>query len=414
MNLKEMLSDMVTRGATDILLSANHTPMCRFGDRLLPYGEEPFRAELIRKMVFEVMLDEEHRSEFEETGETDVTVNLQGVGRFRASVYRQRGEMSVAFRTIRARVPTLEELQLPPSVERLLDAVDGLVLVGGPSDSGKTTTVAAMLDHLNARREGHIVTVEDPIEFILPSKKCLVSQRELGRDTASYRTALKVILRQAPDIVFIDEMPDLETVAGVLKLAETGHLVISTLPARTAAQAVDRLIDIFPPYQQQQIRAQLALTLRGIVIQQLLPATNGSDRIAAREVLVATPSVTSLIQENKTHLLPNVIAQNGSDGMVSMDTELRRLAESGTISEPMALARASDPAALASAHPADTSLAGLEKALYDHAAEKRRAAEMELKRLAAGGNRSAADILEQFGRFYQTNFEERKIGLRRG
>ena len=413
MNLREMLDDMVKRGSTDIILSANHVPMCRIGGRLVPYGQEVFKPELIRKMVCDVMLDEAQRARFEQAGETDVTVNLAGVGRFRASVYRQRGEMAVAFRTIRSQPPGLAELGLPEIVSRLLEHEDGLILVAGPSDSGKTTTVASMLDHLNATRECHIVTVEDPIEFIHGTKKGLVSQRELGRDTASYKTALRGILKQAPDVVFVDELPDLETIAGALKLAETGHLVLSTLPARSAALAIDRLIDIFPPYQQQQIRTQLALTLRGIIVQQLLPAASGTDRVAAREVLVATPAVATLIRDGKTHLIPGVIAQGGDPGMLSMDAELLRLKSAGLIGEQVAIARANDPGAMTGARRAETDLAALEKQLYDQEPGKRQGAELALKKLAAAGNRGATEILEQFGRFYQTNFEERKIGLRR-
>ncbi|MBI3891038.1 MAG: Flp pilus assembly complex ATPase component TadA, partial [Candidatus Wallbacteria bacterium] len=317
------------------------------------------------------------------------------------------------FRTIMGRIPSLQELEFSDSVQRLLDFSDGLILVAGPSDSGKTTTVASMLDHVNNTRECHIVTVEDPVEFIHTTKKSLVSQRELGRDTASYSSAIKVILKQAPDVIFIDEMPDLETIVGVLKLAETGHLAISTVPARTTGAAIDRLINLFPPYQQQQIRTQLAMTLRGVVSQQLLPGVSGAQRVAAREVLIAAPPVVSLIQEGKTHLIPNVIAQGAALGMISMDAHLRQLAEAGRIAARVAMARATDTGKMIEAQRTDSDLANLEKALYDPSADRRKAAELELKKRAADGNKGASEILEQFSRFYQTNFDDKKIGLRR-
>ncbi|MBI4866678.1 MAG: PilT/PilU family type 4a pilus ATPase [Candidatus Wallbacteria bacterium] len=413
MSVKDMLQDMVSKGATDIIFSTGSAPAGRFGGRLLPYNQDKFPAELLNKMVFDVMMNEEQRTRFEMTGEMDLTVNLAGVGRFRANVYRQRGELAVAFRTIMSRIPSLTELELPESVRRLLDFPDGLILVAGPSDSGRTTTVASMLDHVNNTRECHIVTVEDPVEFIHTTRKSLISQRELGRDTASYASALKVILKQAPDVVFIDEMPDLETIVGVLKLAETGHLVITTVPARTSGQAVDRLINLFPPYQQQQIRTQLAMTLRGVIAQQLLPGVSDAQRVAAREVLIAAPPIVSLIQEGKTHLIPNVVAQGGALGMIAMDEHLRQLAEAGRIAPRVAMARATDSAKMVDAQRGQADLANLEKALYDPSADRRKAAELELQKLASTGNKGASEILEQFARFYQTNFDDKKIGVRR-
>ncbi len=413
MSIKDMLQNMVAKGASDIIFSAGSPPVGRFGGKLRPYNQEKFPAELLKKMVFEVMMNDEQRTQFDMTGELDMTLDIPGVGRFRANVFRQKAGVAVAFRTIMGQIPSLQELGIPEMVSKLLEQPEGLILVAGPSDSGKTTTVASMLDHVNNTRECHIITVEDPIEFVHQTKKSLVNQRQLGRDTASYTSALKVVLKQAPDVIYIDEMPDLETIAGVLKLAETGHLVITTLPARTAGQAVDRLINIFPPYQQQQIRTQLGMTIRAVIAQQLLPSIAGDARIAAREIMIAAPPIVRLIQEGKTHLIPNAISQSSALGMVTMDTHLQQLAGEGKISNRSAVASATDSSKMTDAARVDSDLSALEKSLYDQSPDKRRAAEVELKKLADGGSEAAQEILNQFASFYQTNFDEKKVGLRK-
>lgn len=407
-----MLQGMVAKGATDILFSTGSPPMGRFGGRLRPISSDRFSNELLEKMVYALMNDEQ-RTKFEMTGELDLTVNISGVGRFRSNVFRQRGSVAVAFRPIVAKIPSLQEQGLPEAIAEILMGRDGLVLVTGPGDSGKTTTLASLVNHINENREGHVVTFEDPVEFIHETRKSLVDQREIGRDTASYASGLKMVRNQAPDVLLIDQLPDMETIAGALRLAESGNLVLSSLPTRSATQAVDRLINVFPPYQQQQIRTQVAMTLRAVLAQQLVPGTDGKSRVLAREVLLVNKSIRQLILDEKVHLIPNAINSAVHTGMISMDASLRKLRDEGAISLDSAVARASDPSSMSSAARTEGDLGTLEKALYDQNIQVRKKAEAQLQLMAGQGNEAAQEVLNQFAQFYQTNFEEKKLGVRR-
>ena len=254
------------------------------------------------------------------------------LGRFRVNLHWERGNIGIVARVIRPVIPTLQDVLMPPVVERLCQQRSGLMLVTGPAGSGKSTSLAAMLNHINDTRKAHIITLEDPIEFIHDSKQSLVRQRQLDSDMVSFASALKHVLRQDPDVIMVGEMRDIETIATTVTLAETGHLVLATLHTHNAAQSIDRIIDIFPAYQQEQIRLQLSLTLVGIISQRLIPQVNGG-RIAAREVLVQTPAVSNIIRENKIGQLQSLIQMSAQDGMVTMDQDLRRLIMGGFITK---------------------------------------------------------------------------------
>jgi twitching motility protein PilT len=268
------------------------------------------------------ILSDEQWARFEADNELDLAYTLPGVSRFRVNVYRQRGSVGAAFRTIPHRIRALSELGLPDSVERLAALPRGLVLVTGPTGSGKTTTLASLLDVANRTRHAHIVTIEDPIEYLHSHNTCVVNQREVGSDTADFAVALKHVLRQDPDIILVGELRDLETTSVAVTAAETGHLVLATLHTQSAAQTVDRLIDIFPPHQQQQIRAQLSNCLQGVVTQALAPRLDGGGRTVVCEVMMATPAIRNLIREGKVHQIPSFLQSSADEGMVSFDQHL--------------------------------------------------------------------------------------------
>lgn len=305
--------------------------MVRFQGRLRAYGKEVLTPELSKRMVYS-LLDDEQKAKFEETLELDLSISIKNVGRFRVNCYRQQNFVGAAFRVIMSRIPTMEELKLPPVVQQFVYYGQGLVLVTGPTGSGKSTTLAAIVDKINESQKQHIITIEDPIEYVHAHNRCLVDQREVGNDTLSFANALKYVLRQDPDVVLVGEMRDLETIAAALTLAETGHLVFSTLHTQNAAQTIDRIVDVFPPYQQQQIRVQVSLTLKAVVSQLLLPSTDNFSRVCAREIMIMNPSIANLIREGKTHMITNVIQTGASEGMQTMDDSLQLLMEAGLIS----------------------------------------------------------------------------------
>ncbi len=299
-SLQQLLKTMVEQGATDLHLTTNSPPQIRIDGELVPLQLPPLSAAETKALVYSVMTDQQkHR--FEENLELDFSFGIKGLARFRANVFNQRGAAGAAFRTIPWEIKSFQELGLPEVVATLSERPRGLVLVTGPTGSGKSTTLAAMIDKINRERQSHIVTIEDPIEYLHSHKRCLVNQRELGADTHSFPNALRSVLRQDPDIVLIGEMRDLETIECALRIAETGHLTFATLHTNSASQTINRIIDVFPPNQQAQVRAQLSLTLEGILCQTLLAKAGGHGRALAMEILIPNTAIRNLIREDKIH-----------------------------------------------------------------------------------------------------------------
>jgi twitching motility protein PilT len=289
------------------------------------------------------LLNDDQRKRFENEQQIDFAYAVPDLARFRVNCYFQRGTVSAAFRLIPARIKSLDELGLPLVLEEFTRKPRGFVLVTGPTGSGKSTTPAALIDVINSTREEHVLTIEDPIEFLHNHRKCIVNQREIGADAVDFAKALRAGLRQDPDVILVGEMRDLETISTALTAAETGHLVFATLHTQSTAQTVDRIIDVFPPHQQQQVRMQLSIALQGIVTQQLLPTADGSGRVVAAEVLVPTPAVRNLIREGKTHQIYSALQTSGAIGMQTMDAHLAQLVRMGKITRALAEQRASVP-----------------------------------------------------------------------
>jgi twitching motility protein PilT len=290
----------------------------------------------LQKLIYAI-LSQKQREKFEEVLELDFAYSVPGRARFRVNIYRQRDALGAAFRLIPYEIKALEALGVPPSVSNFAMLPRGFVLVTGPTGSGKSTTLAAIVDLANRQRRDHIMTVEDPIEFLHEHKSCLVNQREVGEDTHTFKNALKHVLRQDPDIILVGEMRDLETIEIALTAAETGHLVMATLHTQDAAQTIDRVIDVFPPHQQQQVRVQLAGALQGIVCQQLIRTADGQGRVVATEILVATPAIRNLIREGKTHQIYSAMQAGAKHGMATMDQHLAELVKRGKVSYDAAL-----------------------------------------------------------------------------
>lgn len=340
--MMELLRRMVDAGASDLHLKADTPPVLRVHGRLEPLELPPLAAADLESRLSEVA-SEEQRTAFAMEKELDFAYTVEGVGRFRVNAAVQRGSVTMAFRLVLAEAPRLEELGLPEVCRSLVLKPRGLILVTGPTGSGKSTTLAAMIDYLNERERRHIVTVEDPIEYLHANKQCVISQRELGADTNSFAAALRHVLRQDPDVILVGEMRDLETIAAAVTAAETGHLVLATLHTPSAPQTIDRIIDSFPPYQQQQIRVQLSTVLEAVLCQTLVPRAAGGGRLAAVEVMIATPAVRNLIREGKTFQLPGVIQTGAQYGMRTLDQALAALCGANAISRDEALARCADP-----------------------------------------------------------------------
>jgi twitching motility protein PilT len=328
--IDELLKTAVERDASDIHIKAESPPLLRIYGELIPMDLPPLSIEEAKRLSF-VILSEKDREAFEQQWELDLGYDLPGLARFRVNLFVQRGMVGSVFRIIPLHVQTIEELALPEVCRYFAERPRGLVLVTGPAGCGKSTTQAAMIDHVNKNFPVHIVTVEDPIEFVHDPKMALINQRELGRDTRSFANALKYVLRQDPDVILVGEMRDLETVQLAIRAAETGHLVLGTLHTTDAVQTVDRAIDIFPTHQQQQIRMQLSVNLLGVVSQILVRRADGRGRVAAFETLVAVSSVRNSIRERKTHQISSVIQTGGQHGMMSLDQSLAHLARSGVI-----------------------------------------------------------------------------------
>jgi len=341
-SVQELLSKVLDMDGSDLHITAGARPTIRLHGDLKPLEEYPkLEPEQLRRMIYSI-LPQRHRERLEQDLELDTSFSLPGKARFRVNVYFQRDAIGAAFRLIPFVIRSVEQLGLPPQVEDFARLPRGLVLVTGPTGSGKSTSLAALIDVINQEKDVHIMTVEDPIEYLHSHKRAVVNQREVGAATHSFGNALKHVLRQDPDVILVGEMRDLETIQTAITAAETGHLVFATLHTQDAPQTIDRVIDAFPPYQQQQVRVQLSTTLQGVATQQLIQTWDGQGRVVAAEVMVATPAIRNLIREAKVHQIYSAIQAGGRYGMQTMDHALARLVATGKISVDMALQRCHD------------------------------------------------------------------------
>jgi twitching motility protein PilT len=329
-HLDEILRMAHERKASDIHVTSGLPPMVRLDGEIVPLPFEKMNDEVTKRMVYDILNDDDLKK-FEQTHELDFGYSVKGLARFRVNVYMQRNSVSAALRMIPNRIPTFEELRLPPIIRDLAKRSSGLILVTGPTGSGKSTTIASMIDDINETRHAHILTIEDPIEYLHKHKNCMVNQREMHSDTFSFHNSLRAVLREDPDIILVGELRDLETIEAALTLAETGHLVFGTLHTRNAPSTMDRIIDVFPSDQQDQIKVLLANTIEGVVSQQLLPKLGGG-RVAALEIMVGIPAIKNLIREGKTHQMYSVIETSSNVGMQTMDRSLAELVRQGMVS----------------------------------------------------------------------------------
>jgi twitching motility protein PilT len=339
-HIDELLKMCVDRNGSDLHLAVGLPPTVRLDGSLQPLPFEPITPQVAQRLVYDI-LSNDNLMKFEQTHELDFSYGIRGLGRFRVNVYMQRDCVGAALRTIPTKIPSFEDLRLPPIIREMSKRTSGLILVTGPTGSGKSTTIATMIDDINRSRRCHIMTIEDPIEYLHHHQMAMVNQREVHHDTYTFSNALRAVLREDPDVILVGEMRDLETITAALTLAETGHLVFGTLHTRNAPQTVDRVVDVFPPDQQEQIRVLLGNTLEGVVAQQLLPKLGGG-RLAAIEVMIATPAVRNLIREGKTHQMYSVLETSSQVGMVTMDRALMDLYKNGYVSFDEALMRAID------------------------------------------------------------------------
>jgi twitching motility protein PilT len=345
MDITQLLAFGVEQGASDCHLSAGEPPMIRIHGDLKKLDHPTLSREAVHNLVYDIMGDAQRKT-FEESHECDFSFEMGDVARFRVNVFLQRKGEGAVFRTIPTKILTLDELGMPPILRQLCDKEKGLILVTGPTGSGKSTTLAAMIDYLNDTFEGHILTIEDPVEFVHQSKKCLVNQRELGPHTHSFGNALRAALREDPDAILVGEMRDLETIQLALTAAETGHIVFGTLHTSSAPKTVDRVIDVFPPTQQAQIRAQFAESIEAVITQTLLKRKGGG-RTAALEIMTGTTAVRNLIREGKIHQIPGTMQVSQKDGMQTMDMALVSLINRGIITKEEAQSKSMNPNLLA-------------------------------------------------------------------
>ena len=341
--MHDLLTIMIERAASDLHITTGTYPQVRLNGKLVSLNQfEQLTPQDTQRLAYSV-LNEGQKQKFEEENELDLSFGIQGLARFRCNVYRQRGAVAAAIRVIPFKIRSFQELGLPPIVEQLADRPKGLILVTGPTGSGKSTTLAAMIDKINSERNEHIVTIEDPIEFVHQHKKCLVNQREVFSDTHGFKNALRSILRQDPDVVLVGEMRDLETIAAALTIAETGHLTFGTLHTNSCAQTINRIIDVFPTSQQGQVRAQLSLVLEGVLSQTLIPTADGRGRVMALEIMVATPAIRNLIREEKIHQIYSAMQAGAKFGMQTMNQSLGELVQARRVSREEALNRSMLP-----------------------------------------------------------------------
>jgi twitching motility protein PilT len=343
LSLAEMLKKMIEMGGSDLHITTNSPPRIRVDGKLRPLETPPMTASETKQLAYSVLTDaQKHR--FEENWELDFSFGIKGLARFRANVFMQRGAVGSVYRTIPWQIKGFEDLGLPPVVTTLCGKPRGLILVTGPTGSGKSTTLAAMLDKINAERPEHMITIEDPIEFIHSHKQCLVNQREVHSDTKSFGNALRAALRQDPDVVLIGEMRDLETIEAALRIAETGHLTFATLHTNSAVSTINRIVDVFPAHQQGQVRAQLSLVLEGIMCQALLPHASGKGRVLCMEILVPNSAIRNLIREDKIHQIYSAM-QTGQDkfGMQTFNQSLATLYFHKKVALDTVMSRSSNP-----------------------------------------------------------------------
>ena len=342
-NLHQLLKAMVEKGASDLHITTGSAPQLRIDGKLVPLKTSPLTPVETKQLCYSILTDAQ-KHKFEEESELDLSFGVKGLSRFRANVYMQRGAVAGAFRTIPFKILTFSELGLPAIVAELAKKPRGLLLVTGPTGSGKSTTLASIIDKVNTDRHEHIITIEDPIEYLHPHKNCLVNQREVGADTQSFKKALKYILRQDPDVVLIGEMRDLETIESALVISETGHLAFATLHTNSCVQTINRILDVFPPYQQPQVRAQLSFVLEGVLTQNLLPKAGGPGRVLAAEVMVPNAAIRNLIREDKVHQVYSQMQVGQSKfGMQTFNQSLAALFNRRLITLDEAVGRSSDP-----------------------------------------------------------------------
>ena len=338
-SLAELLELTVKEGASDLHLTVGISPIIKVNGKLVRLEHEILRPEDTEAYAREILQDAYEK--YDAIGEYDTSYSIHGKGRFRVNIYKQRNSTALAIRVISLDMPTLDSLGYPDTLKDICNLKRGLVLVTGPTGSGKSTTLAALINEINSNRESHIITIEDPIEFLHKHNKSIVNQREIGKDTLSYERALKAALREDPDVILIGEMRDLETISTAITAAETGHLVFSTLHTIGAAKTIDRIVDVFPPHQQEQIKIQLASVLQTIISQQLVETIDG-ERTASLEIMVATPAIKNLIREGKTHQIESSIQTGSKYGMRTMDMELSNLYREGVITQETAMNSAID------------------------------------------------------------------------
>ena len=341
--LYDLLKMMIEKGASDLHITTGSSPRLRIDGKLVSVDHAPLLPADTKALCYSILTDAQ-KHKFEENSELDLSFGVKGLSRFRANVFMQRGAVAGAFRTIPFEIRGFRELGLPEIVNEMIKKPRGLILVTGPTGSGKSTTLAAMVDRINSERYDHIITVEDPIEYLHPHKKCLINQREVNADTVSFKAALRYVLRQDPDVVLIGEMRDLETIEAALTVSETGHLTLATLHTNSAVQTINRIIDVFPPHQQEQIRVQLSFVLEGIFAQQLIPRKSGIGRVLAVELLVPNPAIRNLIREDKIHQIYSMMQTGQSKfGMQTMNQSLYELYSKGLLTYEDAVGRSPVP-----------------------------------------------------------------------
>nr|MEE4269844.1 type IV pilus twitching motility protein PilT [Candidatus Krumholzibacteria bacterium] len=340
--MRELVEEMVSRGASDLHLAAGLPPQYRIDGQVISTDLPVLTGDDTLRLAYSV-LNEEQRKRYENEKELDLSFGVQGISRFRANVFQQRGVTSMAIRQIPYEIMSFDQLGLPPVCRELINRNQGLILVTGPTGSGKSTTLATMVDTLNQVRKGHIITIEDPIEFVHQHKNCIVNQREVNSDTLGFTAALKYVLRQDPDVILIGEMRDKETIGAALTIAETGHLALATLHTNSTFESINRIVDVFPPEQQSQVRSQLSFSLAGVITQQLIPRQRGAGRGLALEIMVCTPAIKSMIRDDKVHQIYGVMQAGQKYGMQTMNQSLYHACVNKWISMEQALGRSSDP-----------------------------------------------------------------------
>ncbi len=339
--MRELLEDMVSKGASDLHITAGLPPQVRIDGAVVPLNFPVMNGDETRRLAYSI-LNEEQKKRFENEKELDFSFGVQGISRFRANVFQQRGVTAMAIRQIPYEIHTFEQLGLPPVCRDLISKMKGLVLVTGPTGSGKSTTLATMLDTINTQRKGHIITIEDPIEFVHQHKGCIVNQREVNSDTHSFPDALKYVLRQDPDVILIGEMRDRETIQAALTIAETGHLALATLHTNSTFETINRIVDVFPSGQQNQVRSQLSFSLTGVLTQQLIPRARGGGRCLAMEIMTCTPGIKAMIRDDKVHQIYGLMQAGQKHGMQTMNQSLHQAVINKWITKEEAVSRSSD------------------------------------------------------------------------